>query len=118
MKTKTKESKPASGETKGIFRVRVRGDSMAPKYPAGCYVEFKLLRTREGMPDLAAAVVGKRYYVQLRDDTGTFKQLAGVTDAGLVLAATNKKCRKELFAPFDEIVRLAAAVGIYVPESE
>lgn len=63
-------------------------------------------------------MVGKRYYVQLRDDTGTFKQLAGVSDAGLVLAPMNKKYRKELFAPFDEIVRLAEAVGKYVPGSE
>jgi hypothetical protein len=47
-----KESKPGSRKAKGsatahvqqgFFRVRISGDSMAPKYPDDCVAELKLL---------------------------------------------------------------------------
>jgi transcriptional regulator with XRE-family HTH domain len=95
----------------GLFRVRVRGDSMRPRYPDGCVVEFKLMRTAEGVADCDRVTVGKRYYVQLDDGTGTFKELAGCDENGLSLRATNRKYKRELLAPFERIVRLAVAVG-------
>ena len=95
----------------GLFRVRVRGDSMMPKYPDGTIVEFKMLLTSDGMRDCTKLEIGKRYYVQLDDGMGTFKQLADCTREGLALLATNRAYKKKLLAPFDRITRLAVAVA-------
>jgi SOS-response transcriptional repressor LexA len=100
----------------GLFRVRVRGDSMQPKFPDGCIVEFKLMRTPEGVPDCGAVIVGKRYYVQLDDGTGTFKELAEYGADGLTLRAINRKYKKLLIAPLDRIQRLAVLKGTLIPE--
>ena len=99
----------------GLFRVRVRGDSMQPRFPDGCTVEFRCLM-RDGLPDFEALEVGRRYYVQLDDGTGTFKELASIQPEHLVLKAVNKKYRKPLIAPIDRVQKLAVAVGVFNPE--
>lgn len=104
-------------QEQGLFRVRIRGDSMRPRYEDGCIVEFRLLRNPEGAPDCGRVQVGRRYYVQLDDGTGTFKQLESCDERGLVLRALNKKYKKPLVASFDRIQRLAIAEGTFNPET-
>lgn len=100
---------------RGIFRVRVHGDCMEPKYPDGCTVEFKLLRNREGEPDLVAMSPGKNYYVQVGAES-TFKTFVRAEGGDLVLRPLNKRYRATLRAPMCDVTQLAVAVGKFEPE--
>lgn len=100
----------------GLFRVRVRGDSMAPKYPDGSTVEFRCLRDASGMPDFESLRVGKKYYIQLDDGTGTFKQLEKIEPEKITLRATNGKYRSPLHAEIGRVQKLAVLEGRFEPE--
>lgn len=89
-----------------LFRVKVRGDSMEPRFADGCTIEFKLLCADDGLPDYEKLREGHPYYVQLDDGTGTFKMLKSIEPDHLVLTALNKKYKKPLIAKNSEIVRL------------
>ncbi len=102
----------------GLFRVRVRGDSMEPKIPDGSIVEFRLIKTQEGTPDCSSIRVGKNYYVQLDDGTGTFKQVESCENDVIYLKAINKRYKKLLEAPVERVQRLAIMVGVFIPESD
>lgn len=91
------------------FRVTVRGDSMKPKYPDGSVVEFRCMKNAEGTPDFERLEVGKNYYVQLDDGTGTFKKLAAIEPDRLILRAINRKYRTPLIAEIARIQKLARA---------
>jgi SOS-response transcriptional repressor LexA len=93
----------------GLFRVRLRGDSMTPRFPDGGVVEFRLLRTPDGHPDFEATVAGECYYVQKTDGTATFKCLESRDMNTLTLRALNRqKYRKPLICEVEDVVRLAA----------
>lgn len=96
----------------GIFRVRLRGDSMTPDYKDGQIAEFQCLRcSRDGI------VKGEDYYVQRSDGTATFKRVDGFSDEELVLRAINrKKFPKPMRVPWDEVVRLAVYTGEFKPK--
>ena len=100
----------------GVFRVRVRGDSMSPRYPDGCVVEFKCMMSEQGTPDFDGLEVGKRYYVQLDDGSGTFKELAAIEPDHLLLRALNRKYKTPLRADISRIQKLARAVGRFDPD--
>lgn len=92
----------------GRFRVRIKGDSMQPRYQDGSIVEF--VTVRFGRDDLN---VGKNYYVQRCDGTATFKRLARCEEEQIVLVAINRKhYPKEMPLPWQEISRMARAVAI------
>jgi hypothetical protein len=91
----------------GLFRVRLRGDSMSPEYPDGQVVEFKCLRV-----EYEGAEVGRDYYVQKSDGTATFKRLDDVTEDELVLVAINRmKYPEPMRVARGLVVRMAAAVA-------
>lgn len=93
----------------GIFRVRLRGDSMTPRFPDGAVVEFRLLRTPEGTPDFEATAAEECYYVQKRNGTATFKCLVSRDETTLTLRAINKRKYKEpLSCEVEEVVKLAS----------
>lgn len=98
----------------GLFRVRLRGDSMTapkgakPNYPDGTIVEFRCLRDGRHVLE-----VGKDYYVQKRDGTATFKRLARIDEETLELAALNvRKYPHFLVVERSEIVRMAVKVAV------
>lgn len=95
----------------GLFRVRIRGDSMQPVFPDGSIVEFRIVRRgREGWP------IGKNCYVQLARGDATFKHLDSVDEEKVRLSALNKKkYKKSLVAATSEVVSMAVAVGIFTP---
>ena len=93
----------------GLFRVRIRGDSMTPRFPDGSVIEFRLLRTPMGVPDFEATTSGECYYVQLVDGRATFKRLDSRDANTLTLRAINKrKYKKPLTCDVADVVRLAA----------
>lgn len=91
----------------GLFRVRIRGDSMRPKYDDGDLVEFRVVRI-----DGAGLVAGRDYYVQKNDGEATFKRLESVGDETMTLRARNRKYRQPLVVERGLIVRLAVAEWI------
>lgn len=101
----------------GLFRVRLAGDSMKPRYPDGAIVEFMCIRF-----DRDRLEVGKNYYVQRDDGTATFKQLLKIEqddfDAPiLVLGALNKKkYPTPLRVNQLLVVRMAVAKGTFLPD--
>lgn len=91
----------------GLFRVRLRGDSMKPKYPDGSIVEFHCLRTH-----LDEAEAGKDYYVQRSDGFATFKRIEKIDDHAVTLIALNRrKYPKRMIVARQEVSRLALAVA-------
>lgn len=93
----------------GLFRVRLRGDSMKPRFPDGATVEFRLLRTPEGTPDFEATAAGECYYVQKVDGTATFKTLESRDRDTLVLRAINRRKYKEpLMCEVADVCKVAA----------
>lgn len=91
----------------GRFRMRIRGDSMAPMFKSGMTIEFKILRADE-VPTL------KRAYAVCRDDgCATFKSLKEITDDEWVLTAINRrKYPDEIRVARQRIVRVAEAVDV------
>ena len=97
---------------RGVFRVRIAGDSMEKKYPNGCTVEFALVQ-----PDREGVVPGKNYYWHRSDGFATFKKLEKIEDETLVLRAINrKKYPKPLAIAKQEVVRVARARGMFIPD--
>lgn len=97
----------------GLFRVRISGRCMEPKFPDGSIVEFRVVRLN-GMPQIEA---GAAYYVQRSDGAATFKLAYPLTGGeGIELRPINRKvCRHPLRVEWQEISRLARAVAIHVP---
>lgn len=91
----------------GLFRVRIRGDSMRPKYSDGDLIEFRCLREdRDGI------VVGKDYYVQRSDGMATFKRVESVDEDSITLRALNRrKYGGALVVPRQMAVRVAIALA-------
>ena len=97
---------------RGVFRVRIAGDSMEKKYPNGCIVEFALVQ-----PDRESVLPGKNYYWHRSDGFATFKMLEKIEDETLVLRAINRKrYPKPLTIAKQELVRVAKARGMFVPD--
>jgi SOS-response transcriptional repressor LexA len=96
----------------GLFRVHVRGDSMQPKYPDGCIVEFRIVRRgRDGWP------IGKNCYVQLASGDATFKRMEAVDEDTVTLVAINSaKYKKPLTAAVSDVVSMAVAMGTFSPD--
>jgi phage repressor protein C with HTH and peptisase S24 domain len=95
----------------GRFRVRVRGDSMTPKYGNGKTVEFKCLRA-----DRDIIEIGRDYYVQRSDGMATFKRILSMDEDQIVLVALNRKKYPEpMPVPRGLVVRMAKAVFVGDP---
>lgn len=100
---------------RGLFEVRVRGDSMdGGKRPIkdGSIIRFKKLVDENGQVDCSLIENGKSYYVQLNDNRATFKRAVGCVDDVLTLAANNRKYKEKLKCRIDEIVSLAVALAV------
>jgi transcriptional regulator with XRE-family HTH domain len=106
----------------GFFRIRIRGDSMQPKYKTDDIVEFRCMRDAGAASEMSTRPpdeleVGANYYIQKADDTATFKQLTKIEEETLTFRAINQKKYKEPFVVARaEIVRMARAMGKYVPD--
>lgn len=97
--------------SQGLFRVRLSGDSMNPRYKSGMIVEFECLRY--GVDDMA---IGRDYYIQKDDGSATFKRLEKATEHELTLRALNKKkYPNAMIVERQMIVRMAVARGEYKP---
>ena len=97
---------------RGVFRIRIAGDSMEQKYPSGSIVEFCLVQ-----PDQDDVVPGRNYYWHRADNFATFKTLEKIEDETLTLRAINRKhYPKPLTVSRQEIVRIAVARGIFTPD--
>lgn len=91
----------------GVFRIRIRGDSMTPRFKDGALVEFRCLRDGKHILE-----VGRFYYVQ-REGEATFKQLAEIDDEQLVFRALNKrKYPEKMPVERRSIVRMALALFV------
>lgn len=89
----------------GRFRVRIRGDSMAPGYKDGDIVEFQIAVFGRDV-----LYVGRDYYFQHYDGTGTFKRLEKATETHFHLRPLNKKKYPELMKVEREMIcRMARA---------
>ncbi len=96
---------------KGLFGVRLGGDSMEPVYPSGRIVIFQVLR--EGLDEVE---LGRDYYVQRDDGAATFKRIVGLGESQVRLKALNaKKYPHEWHVNRVQIVRLARAMGKFEP---
>jgi hypothetical protein len=94
---------------KGMFWIRIAGDSMEPVYNSGECVKFKSLANGdEGIQ------VGKDYYVHRNDDCATFKRVLKIEGESVTLVAINeRKYPKALNVSLQEIVQAARAIGKY-----
>jgi phage repressor protein C with HTH and peptisase S24 domain len=84
--------------------VRVRGDSMKPRFKDGMLVLFKRLDATEDAP-----VAGHDYFVIRNDGTGTLKRLVDVDEDGFTFKAINPKYPRPLRCSRDETVMIAEA---------
>jgi Peptidase S24-like len=97
----------------GLFRVRIAGDSMLPRFKTGMIIEFQCLR--DGRHFLA---IGADYYVQKADGSATFKRLVAIGDDILTFRALNeKKYPKRIVVARSDITRMAIALAEYKPLS-
>ncbi len=91
----------------GLFRIRIRGDSMQKTWNTGDVTEFKLVRW--GVDELK---IGADYYVHRNDGYATFKRLVSLDDDEYVLAAANKKKYPDKMpVARQDVVRMAKAVA-------
>lgn len=91
----------------GLFRVRLRGDSMTPNYPDGQVVEFQCIRE-----DREAPLVGRDYYFQRDDGFATFKRLEKIDEDEFILRPLNKrKYPKAMKVNKAFVVRMARAIA-------
>ncbi len=89
----------------GLFRVRLSGDSMMPRFKSLEIVEFRVIQPDDLQP-------GKDYYVQLSDGTATFKRLQRVADETMELRALNReKYKKAFHVAMIDVTRIALAVA-------
>ena len=91
---------------RGLFIVRVRGDSMTPHYKSGARVMFQIVRLDEGGP-----IKGRDYYWQHSDGRCTLKRFAGADEDAYTLQPTNRKY-KRIVLPKQELARLAVVAAI------
>jgi hypothetical protein len=92
----------------GLFRVKISGDSMLPKYKDGCTVEFRVLRIADD-----GLEVGGDFYIQRDDGMATLKRVSAIGEELVVLHALNRKKYAEPFpVARGRIVRAARAVYI------
>jgi transcriptional regulator with XRE-family HTH domain len=97
------------GRSEGMSRgrwiiIRVRGDSMEPRWHDGQSVMFQRLDKQEDSP-----VVGVDYFFVRSDGTGTFKRLAVASEDAFTLRALNKKYTTRLTVSREEVVMVAEA---------
>lgn len=91
----------------GLFRIRIRGDSMDPEYKDGEVIEFRCLR-----PDRDGLEQGVDYYLQRSDGTATFKRLERMDEDTLWLRPLNREKYPRLIeVPRGLIVRAARAIA-------
>jgi hypothetical protein len=96
---------------RGLIRVRVFGDCMAPKFPDGCIVEFRV-----SPPDSDAIRIGAFVYVQLRDGRSTFKRIESMTGDTLTLRPlAHRSQAKDIIARADDIAFVGVAVAVITP---
>ncbi len=97
----------------GLFRIRISGDCMEPKYRDGSLVEFKIWR--EGKEPLP---LGRNVVVTNSDGLSTFKHLESYDPEReeWVLRALNKKYPEPIRIPRQMLARLAVAMGTFTPE--
>jgi SOS-response transcriptional repressor LexA len=90
----------------GRFRIKIRGDSMEPKFKSGETLEFLCLREGETPME-----TGKEYYVQVGDEA-TFKRLAKITEEELIFKAINsQKYPQAMRVRRAQILRMAKATA-------
>lgn len=93
----------------GVFRIKIKGDSMEPNYHEGNLIEFKIMRDGGPISEGDVLLVGKDYYVQVGDEA-TFKRLSKIDDEELVFQAINrKKYPKPIMVRRAQILRMAKA---------
>lgn len=98
----------------GLFRLRIVGDCMAPKYPNGMICEFQVQR---GNP--AELKPNDDYVLCRSDNTCTFKRVVSADEETVVLKALNQKKYHGTFTvPTQEIVRVARYVGEFTPRKD
>jgi len=95
----------------GLFRARIEGDCMSPKYKDGKIVEFRVLHiNREGIEK------GSDYYFQRDDGMATFKRVEKIDDDLITLRAINtKKHPGVITVARSLVVRIGVPVGFYEP---
>lgn len=96
----------------GLFRVRIHGDCMEPKWHDGEIVEFRIWRHDSSFP------VGRDVAVTDSNHMTTFKHLVGMADGGdtIVLRAHNQqKYPGDIRLPKTMMVRMAVAIGAFDP---
>lgn len=93
---------------RGMFIVRVSGDSMLKDYASGDRVLFRIVRFDE-----EALIPGADYYWQRFDGQCTLKRFVRKIDNRFVLAAINKKkYPKPLEVTWDDLARVAIVESI------
>ncbi len=99
----------AGGDHLPRFRMKITGDSMAPKYPNGTVVEFIDIQWDKAGAGVTLKV-GADYFVRTPEGH-TFKRLRSFDDKSLVLRAINRKT-----AAREVMVERARVNQIGVPE--
>jgi len=97
---------------KPLFRLRISGDSMAPRWEDGDLIEFRIHPADAPLP------VGKDVHVKYIDGAATFKRLASFDgDAGeLVLKSANAaKYPEEIRVSLADVERIGVALHRIVP---
>jgi phage repressor protein C with HTH and peptisase S24 domain len=105
------ESSPSWQPNDARFQLRIVGDAMAPEYPHGSLVEFRIVDTeRESLG------LGLAYVVWHSSEPPTFKVFIGASDETMLFATLNqKKYPGFIQIPRREVSRIAEAVAIVLP---
>lgn len=96
----------------GLFRVRIHGDCMEPKWHDGEIVEFRIWRHDSPFP------TGRDVAITDSNHMTTFKHLVGMSDDGdtIILRAHNqRKYPGDIHLPKTMMARMAVAVGAFDP---
>lgn len=107
-------------DPRDIWALRIRGDSMLPRYRSGSRVILARVRyyeKSEGGLDCAQIEIGEDFYVCLADGRQTFKQVVGVDLEAITLRARNEKRYPESFRiPWQDVVNLSKRIGVLDPD--
>jgi SOS-response transcriptional repressor LexA len=91
----------------GHFRIRIRGESMRPRYKDRSLIEFRWLHV-----DRERFIEGRDYFVQ-REHDATFKRVEKRHELAITLRALNKrKYPRPLLVPLEDVQRAALAVAL------
>jgi phage repressor protein C with HTH and peptisase S24 domain len=89
------------------FRVKIHGNSMAPRWKTDDRIEFSTWRA-------ATPPIGDDCYIERSDGKATFKTLVRANETEYVLKARNKRYPKEISVLKADVVRLAVAEGVVI----